>query len=172
MAKRDHAKGSLPYRFIAIPMDIIRSSEWNALPPNAVKLAIDLMSQYTGKNNGRLCPSFTVMKECGWKSSKTLVDAKRALLECSFVVLSRKGHPPSTAEWLAFTWWKLDYEKSMDVDPRHFPYLNFVKLVKADLNINVENPLKKLNPVVQKLNRWVPKLASTCSETEPMNLVS
>ncbi|SDX63118.1 hypothetical protein SAMN04515617_105152 [Collimonas sp. OK242] len=94
MTKHNHVKGALPFHFVAIPMDVIRSAAWQSLPPNAVVLAIALMGQYTGKNNGRLCPAFVVMERCGWTSKRTLINAKRALLECPFVVLTRKGHPP------------------------------------------------------------------------------
>jgi hypothetical protein len=134
MSKTDHRKGMLPFPFVAIPVEIIRSAEWQSLPHSARALAIDLMSQYTGKNNGRLCPAFTVMARCGWTSKDTLANAKRALLACSFVVCTRKGHPPRTAEWIGFTWWKLDYDKSMDIDPKRFPYLSFKKMKRLDPN--------------------------------------
>jgi hypothetical protein len=152
MAKREHTKGSLPFEFVALPKAVIRSIEWQSLPHSAMRLAIDLMGQYTGTNNGRLCPAFVAMEKCGWKSKRTLIDAKRALLGASFVVLTRTGHPPRTAEWIAFTWWKLDYEPSMEVNPKHFPYLNFIKLERIDPNEGRGKPPEKLHSVVQKLH--------------------
>lgn len=135
MAKGKFRGGALPFQFAALPIDVIRSEVWKALPASAKALAIDLMAQYTGRNNGRLCPSFDVMqRDYGWVSKQTLANAKRALLNCSFVVLTRKGHAPRTAEWLGFTWWKLDFHPSMDIDPRKFPYLNFVKVTLVDPN--------------------------------------
>jgi len=135
MSKRDYRKGMLPFQFIPIPKDVLSSPEWLNLPHNARALATDLMSQYTGKNNGRLCPGFQVMKRYGWTSKQTLTRAKNALLECSFVVRTRLGHAPRTAEWIGFTWWKLDYDKSMDIiDPRDFPYLNFIRVERLDPN--------------------------------------
>ena len=125
MTKSAYRKGAIPYSFVALPFAVLRSTEWQKLPSSAKVLAIDLASQYTGKNNGRLCVSFVAMQKCGWASKSTLIKAKRALLECSFVICTRKGHPPRTAEWMAFTWWHLHYEKSMDVEPRKFPYLDF-----------------------------------------------
>lgn len=155
MAKRDHQKGSLPFQFVALPKDVIQSPEWQALPHSSRALAIDLMAQYTGKNNGRLCPAFAVMERCGWSSKTTLINAKRALLESPFVLLTRKGHPPRTAEWIAFTWWRLDYEPSMDVDPKRYPYLGFLNL-------------KPALSVVQKQDRSNPKQAPGGHETGPM----
>jgi hypothetical protein len=165
MAKRNYDKGVLPFNFAAIPLDVIRSPEWQALPHSARALAIDLAAQYTGKNNGRLCPAFTVMERCGWTSKRTLIDAKRALLECPFVMLTRKGHPPRTAEWIAFTWWKLNYEQSMDIDPKKFPYLSFGNLERIDPNTGRGKPPTKFNPVVQKLNHPPAKTASGGAET-------
>jgi hypothetical protein len=162
MRKRDYTKGSIPYSFIAMPTAVIQSPEWQALPPNAVKLAIDLMGQYTGKNNGRLSPSFVAMKKCGWSSKTTLVAAKKVLLEYPCVVLTRVGHAPRTAEWIAFTWWPLHYDKSMDIDPRSFPYLNFFKLVTAAPVVP-----KKISEV-QKMDRYPPKTATGGPENGPM----
>jgi hypothetical protein len=168
MAKRDHQKGSIPYQFAAMPMDVIRSPEWQALPHSARSLAIDLMAQYTGKNNGRLCPAFTVMERCGWTSKTTLIAAKRALLEAQFVVLTRKGHPPRTAEWIAFTWWQLNYEPSMDIDPKRFPYLSFVKLSRIDPNEG-RGPAPS---VVRKLDRYTGKQAPGGTEIGPMEVAA
>jgi hypothetical protein len=172
MAKRDHTKGSLPFEFAALPKAVIRSLEWQSLPHSAKGLAIDLMGQYTGKNNGRLCPSFVVMEQCGWKSKRTLIDARRALLECSFVVLTRKGHAPRTADWIAFTWWPLNHEKSMDVDPRYFPYLNFASMVRIDPNEGRVKPPKKLDSVVQKLHLEPSNKASGDVETAPRGVIA
>ena len=134
MARNDYQRGALPYQFVSMPKDILRSPEWQGLPAGAKALALDLMGQYTGKNNGRLCPAFGVMERCGWKAEKTLLRAKVALLECSFVCHTRKGHPPRTTDWIGFTWWKLDWDKSMSIQPREFPYLNFVKPERIDPN--------------------------------------
>lgn len=149
MSKRDYRKGKLSFPFVALPIEIIRSDEWLNLPPNARVLAIDLMSQYTGRNNGRLCPGFPVMRKYGWKSKETLIKAKKALLDCSFVVQTRIGHAPRTAEWIGFTWWDLDYDKSMDIRPQGFPYLNFVIATKLDPN---EGRVKPAVREVRKAN--------------------
>ena len=156
MARADHRKGGLPYQFIAIPKAILASQEWQQLPAHARVLAIDLMAQYTGKNNGRLCPAWEVMRRCGWKSTHTLIAAKRALLECSFATLTRQGHPPRTPDWIAFTWWKLDFERSMDVEARKFEYLNFLKLPTA-------------NSVLQKLHQSAPKSIPGPAETASLS---
>ena len=97
MSKSEHRKGDLSFEFVAIPKLILTSDEWRFLPPSAIKLAIDLAAQHTGKNNGRLTPAFEAMKRCGWSSKGTLARAKAALLDTSFTVRTRKGHAPRTA---------------------------------------------------------------------------
>jgi hypothetical protein len=114
---------------------VVHSAEWQGLPFGARVLAVDLMGQYTGKNNGRLCPAWEAMQRCGWKSETTLLRAKRALIECSVVIHTRKGHRPRTSDWIGFTWWNLDWDKSMDIGPRDFPYLNFMKTAPIDPNV-------------------------------------
>lgn len=136
MSRNEYRKGALPFDFVPLPKAVLNSAEWCALPFGARILAIDLAAQYTGKNNGRLTPAFEVMQRCGWVSKGTLIRAKKALLKASFVVLTRKGHAPRTAEWVGFTWWRLNYEGSMDVDPKYFPYLNFQTVQSARIDPN------------------------------------
>lgn len=134
MTKSAHRKGQLPFQFVALPTEVIRSAEWRALPHSARALAIDLLAQYTGKNNGRLCPSFVAMSECGWTSKQTLANAKRALLETDFFICTRKGHPPRTAEWIGFTWQEINFDPSMDISPRSCGAQNFSKVTRTDPN--------------------------------------
>lgn len=141
-----YKKGQLPYEFVAIPKDVLLSPEWQALGPSAMRLALDLMAQYTGKNNGRLCAAWEALKRQGWRSETTLIKAKRELLECSFVVHTRQGRAPNVAEWVAFTWWKLDWERSMDIEPRGFPYLNFMRLTAPAKTLSALQKLESLRP--------------------------
>lgn len=143
MAKRDYERGGIPYAFVAIPKEVLSMPEYQSLPASSKALLLDLANQYTGKNNGRLTPSMQAMDRCGWASKGTLQRAKAALLEAPFVVLTRKGHPPRTTEWIAFTWWKCDYEKTMDIDPKSFPYLNFLPMRMGDPNTGRDQAKKQ-----------------------------
>lgn len=163
MSKKDFKGVRIEYQFAAIPIEVLRSAEWIALPPNACKLVFALVSQYTGKNNGRLCVAWEAMQPRGFKSKHTLIAAKRALLECSFVVHTRMGKKPRTADWVAFTWWRLDWEKSMDIPARGFPYLNFVQLHVTKLG----DPSKTLREV-QKLHATIKKGLPGGAETALM----
>ncbi len=166
MAKRDFRKGAIPYDFIAVPRRLPKSVEWRGLSGRSTKLLFDLASQYSGKNNGRLCPSFEVMKrDHGWTSKDQLIKAKQELLECSFVVQTRKGRAPRTAEWVGLTWWKLDYEKSMEIDPGTWPHLNFLNLHDAliDPNEGRKKPNGTAKPVVRSTDRSTPRIPPTRS---------
>lgn len=136
MAKRDHRKGALPFTFVAIPLPVLESAEYRALPDPARTLMVDLLMQFTGKNNGRLTTSMVALKRYGWTSTDKLNRAKQALLAANFVVLTRRGKPPRTAEWVGFTWHHLNYEKSMEVDPSRWPYLNFLTLQNGSIDPN------------------------------------
>lgn len=168
MAKRDYGKGALPYEFVAVPKRVLAMSEFQLLPSGAKALLFDLMAQYNGKNNGRLCPAFEVLQRSGWSSKGTAFRAKLALVDAPFVVLTRKGHPPRTCEWIGFTWWKLDYEKSMDIDPRAFPYLNFQR---ASVDPNEGRELAKKRKVwSQNRTVVVPEVIPRPPKTGPMEV--
>lgn len=172
MAKRDFKGASIPYQFAAIPMEILRSPEWVALPPSAAKLAMALVGQYTGKNNGRLCPSVEALQSVGYTMSKhTAIDAMRALVGCEWCFVTRQGRPPRTATWIGFTWWKLDWLKDMDIQPREFPYLNFAKPQIADPN-HGRGPPPKTVSVVQKLHHGPRKQGLRSAEIAPREPVA
>lgn len=161
-------KRALNFRFIPLPLDVVLSPEWKTLSSSAKCLAIDLATQFKGKNNGRLSPSFEAMKRHGWTSKDTLARAKKALLECSFVVLTRKGHPPCTAEWIGFTWWPLDWHESMDIQPKEWPYLNFVQLPLHDPNAGRQPSVKSAICVPRNPGRSGCKSSSGTPETGAM----
>lgn len=136
MAKRDHRKGALPFKFVAIPVPVLESPEYRALPDAARSLLIDLLMQFTGKNNGRVSTSFVAMQRYGWTSKSKLERAKAALLQAPFVLVTRRGRPPSTSEWVGVTWLPLDFDRTMDVDPRSWPYMNFQTIEAGAIDPN------------------------------------
>ena len=127
----------IPYAFVALPKAVLQSVEYQGLSSSAKALLVELASQYTGGNNGRLTPAWSVLQKTGWGSNNTVLSAKKELLNCSFVVMTRKGHPPRTCEWIGFTWWKIDWSKDMDIQAREFPYLNFLSIKSQSIDPNV-----------------------------------
>ena len=77
--------------FVPLPFAVIRSHSFANLSAHAVKLLCDLLAQYRGDNNGDLCMAWKTMQERGWRSRDTLEKARRELLECGWIVLSRQG---------------------------------------------------------------------------------
>lgn len=166
MSKRNnYRKGDIQYAFVSIPIAVLRHPEYIALPDAAKALMMDLCEQYTGGNNGRLTPAWTAMQRRGWRSRVTLIQAKKSLLNTAFCIQTRKGKAPQTAEWVGFTWWKINYHRTMEIDPALWPYLNFQSIDQARIDPNEGR--EKLSPVVQKLNRCG---FSSGSETEPMKI--
>ena len=92
--------------------------------------------------------------------------AKLALFEMPFAIMTRKGHAPRTAEWMGFTWWKLDWDKTMDLDPREFPHLNFMRMARDP---NVGRHLASRNKIVVPFRGQLSaNVAAHPLETEPM----
>lgn len=84
-------------RFLALPCSVLDSQEYARLSAYAVKLLIDLASQYRGKNNGDLAAAWSLMSARGWRSRATLDKARRELEEGGWIVRTRQGgrHKPT-----------------------------------------------------------------------------
>lgn len=136
MAKRDHRKGALQFRFVAIPVPVLESAAYRELPDSARSLLIDLLMQFSGKNNGRLCTSYVALQRYGWTSKSKLERAKAALLQAPFILITRRGRPPNTSEWVGVTWFQLDYDRSMDLVPRDWPLNNFQTIESGAIDPN------------------------------------
>lgn len=91
-ASRQRTKNRSPGgSFVAVPKQILESSEYALLSSHEVKLLMDMLAQYNGKNNGDLTAAWSVMKNCGWRSKGTLNRAVRGLLQSSFIMKTRQG---------------------------------------------------------------------------------
>lgn len=77
--------------FLNIPHQCLRHENFISLSPKAIKLLIDLLLQYRGKNNGDLSCTWKIMKERGWNSKATLSEARKELLEKGWIILTRQG---------------------------------------------------------------------------------
>ena len=103
-----------------MPHKLINTRKYRSLSPHAVKLMIDLGSQYRGFNNGDLCLSWSVMEKYGWRSRSTLLKAKNELLAVNFIINTRQGGR-NRASLFAITWKEIDECKGkLDIDPTKF----------------------------------------------------
>jgi hypothetical protein len=106
-------------RFLALPLTVLLSHAYSRLSPYAVKLLLDIGSQYRGDNNGDLCAAWKVMQPKGWKSEETLAKAKQELLRAGFIVEVRKGYRPNVCSLYALTWQALDPNPKHDAGASH-----------------------------------------------------
>lgn len=128
---RKKAKG----RFIGIPYHVANSKQFSLLRAPAIKLLIDLLLQYNGKNNGMLSPCYALMKKRGWARS-SLYRAYAVLVHSGFIVVTKqgikiRGHPTL----VAVTWRGIDepinckFDTDIKVSPVPVSYWNSDKSV-------------------------------------------
>jgi hypothetical protein len=104
-------------RFAQVPHDVINSLNWRRASGNAVKLVLDLMVQFNGKNNGDLSAPFSAMKARGWKSSGTLKRAEREALHYGLIEKTRQGGL-NRCNLYAITWRAIDdCKRKLDCSP-------------------------------------------------------
>lgn len=107
-SKRERVKGRKESgSFVAIPHDCLNHENFISLSANAVKLLLDLFSQYRGLNNGDLCLTWSMMKKRGWRSEWTLNKSKRELLHYGWIMLTRQGGR-NRASLYGITWKSID----------------------------------------------------------------
>lgn len=95
--------------FAALPHVVLHSENFRTLSARAVKLLIDLLSQYRGNNNGDLCCAFRLMAKRGWRSKDQLHKARGELLERGWIILTRQGGLHMGPNLYALTFQALDY---------------------------------------------------------------
>jgi hypothetical protein len=88
MNKREKPK---PPPFVMLQKRVLESAEYARLSSKGVKLLVDVLAQYNGRNNGDLCLALGIMKKRGWRSSSTLHDAKNELIKGGWIELTRQG---------------------------------------------------------------------------------
>ena len=90
--KRSRAKGRLEKGpFFVVPNAVVEHPKYARLKPRAVKLLIDVYSQYNGHNNGDFTAAFSVMRKRGWSSKDQLRKALLELLEVGYLKQTRQG---------------------------------------------------------------------------------
>lgn len=97
--------------FLALPHALLSHPDFRNLSGSALKVLIQLGSQYNGKNNGDLSASFTQAKKWGMNSRTTLAKALRELQERNLIVCTREGrfiNPGGLCSLYAVTWKPID----------------------------------------------------------------
>ena len=107
--------------FAAIPHCLLDSQVFVHLSAHAVKLLMDLATQFKGFNNGDLCLAWSLMERRGWKSRDTLNKARLELLANELIIVSRYGDR-KRPNLYALTFFAVDECKGkLDIDPTQRP---------------------------------------------------
>lgn len=125
MARNKRYKDSADKRdggqFVAIPLAVLNGAAYISVSSHARMLLLDLIAQYKGDNNGDFCAAYSMMQLRGWKSTHTLLNAKKELLDAGLIEETRKGARPNKASLYAVTWLALDDCKGkLDITPAGF----------------------------------------------------
>jgi hypothetical protein len=108
-------------RFFALPDSVLNGAAYISLSSHGRMLLLDILAQYNGSNNGDLCAAYSMMKLRGWKSTHTLQNAKKELLNADLICETRKGARPNLASLYAVTWHALDdCNGKLDITPHGF----------------------------------------------------
>lgn len=92
-------------QFVMLPLAVIE--RFHGLSPAAVKLLIELFSQYNGRNNGDFTVAWSVMRRKGWRSQTTMHKALWELRCAGFVAQTRQGDKHKCSLY-AVTWLRID----------------------------------------------------------------
>lgn len=95
-------------QFVALPWAVLRSEEFAALSPFALKLLFDLLAQFNGANNGDLCAAWSLMKRRGWRSKDSLWKALSELRTGNWLDVTRQGGK-HVASLYAVTFYAIDF---------------------------------------------------------------
>jgi hypothetical protein len=115
-------KRTLAGGFLALPKAVLNSPKFRSLSSAAVKLLIDIGSQFNGKNNGDLSAAWKIMSPRGWRSEATLARAKKELIAAGFIDETRKGHLPNKCSLYGLTFHPLNANSKLDVGVNGFAF--------------------------------------------------
>lgn len=104
--------------FAAVPVEILRSEAYAALPDYAVRVLLAVAGQFRGQNNGNLSMSIRTAREHGIRSAWKVQAGLRLLLEVGLLELTRPGkysHGKGICALYAMTW------RAINVTPNAFP---------------------------------------------------
>ena len=145
--------------FLAIPFSVITSDNYRKLSAKGVKLLFDVASQIRMKqggtiNNGDLCITVKVMKECGWNSRESLYLARDELIHYAFIEIKSRAMKINQCHLYAITFFSIDYcNGKLDVKETKVPS-NLWKQAKRKWKRSKRE--KKLKSLYRKLTDVVP----------------
>jgi hypothetical protein len=126
---RRSKRGKPKESFAGIPRSVMDSPDYKSLSGNAVKLLLELASQYRGYNNGDLTVANSILKNRGFNSKATITSKKGELLRAGMITETRKGrfiNPGGACALYALTWQSIDEcGGKLEVKPTNKPHRAF-----------------------------------------------
>jgi len=104
MTKRKKGRSA---QFVRLFHRLLDDPQYIALSHPAKTLLVDVAMQYTGKNNGDLAITLSMMKKRGWSSNSTLNRALKKLIKAEWLILTRQGGRHKCSLY-ALTWESID----------------------------------------------------------------
>ena len=148
---RSKTKGRLESgSFSMLPHVVQESQNWAQCSYMAIKLLMDLLSQFKGSNNGDLSAALSVMKSKGWTRGQTISKAVRELIYYGMIEMTRQGGLHRCSLY-AVTWKPIDHcngkleVKAINVPSRLWvntkpPYVRPIKKRQAAKRPNAKPP--------------------------------
>ena len=138
-AKGITAKGrKLTSTFSALPHHVQDSETFISLSNKAVRLLLNMLRYFNGRNNGDIACTFSMMSKRGWKSDQHMRKARDELIEKGFLVCTRVGDR-RRPNLYAFTWLGIDEcGGKLDASPNAVP-LNLWKDGENHWHPKIEN---------------------------------
>lgn len=107
--------------FSLIPHAVQDSANWRKCSGTAIKLVLELVRQFNGKNNGDLCVALKTLRPRGWTRDETIGHAQRELRHYGLAMLTRQGGL-NAPNLFALTWHPIDHcGGKLDVPPTRKP---------------------------------------------------
>lgn len=107
--RRAWAKGrKSKHSFLRLIHPMLDHPNFVTLSPRAVKLLIDIASQYRGTNNGDLCATYSVLRQRGWTSNDQIQKGLKELIDRGWLIKTRQGYRPKVASLYAISWERID----------------------------------------------------------------
>lgn len=94
-----------------IPHVVMESENWRQLSPSALKLLMEFVYQFNGRNNGDLTAAFSILRKRGWKSQNTINMAVKELIHYNMIIKTRQGDLMKRPNLFALTWRAIDDNK-------------------------------------------------------------
>ena len=137
--------------FAGVPHIVLESENWAQCSGMAVKLLMDLLSQFKGGNNGDLCAALTVMGKKGWTRGQTISIAVRELIHYGLIEMTRQGGL-HRASLYAVTWLAIDFCKGkLDVPETNLPS-SLWKITKSPFQRPIKKRLAAKRPMTKPKN--------------------